>query len=274
MYRLVASDMDETFLDANHAIPEANLRALRRMKELGVLFVPSSGRWYSSIMDNFTGEARDLLEGSYVLSYNGGFINRVGDSEPLTTCGLSHACAEELYARGRELGLCMHINVADGHVFVPDADEDEREYLTSISGVTHISSADHPDLSFLGDRDIVKLLYADRDFDALQKLGAQLAPMAERLGVEITFSSKRYLEFMPAGIDKGTGLTRLAGMLGIPMSEVIAVGDSSNDLAMIEAAGLGVGVANVTDDVRPHCDVVLESAGTDGAFTELVERFL
>ena len=274
MYRLVASDMDETFLDANHAIPEANLRALRRMKELGVLFVPSSGRWYSSIMDNFTGEARDLLEGSYVLSYNGGFINRVGDSEPLTTCGLSHACAEELYARGRELGLCMHINVADGHVFVPDADEDEREYLTSISGVTHISSADHPDLSFLGDRDIVKLLYVDRDFDALQKLGAQLAPMAERLGVEITFSSKRYLEFMPAGIDKGTGLTRLAGMLGIPMSEVIAVGDSSNDLAMIEAAGLGVGVANVTDDVRPHCDVVLESAGTDGAFTELVERFL
>lgn len=274
MYRLVASDMDETFLDANHAIPEANLRALRRMKELGVLFVPSSGRWYSSIMDNFTGEARDLLEGSYVLSYNGGFINRVGDSEPLTTCGLSHACAEELYARGRELGLCMHINVADGHVFVPDADEDEREYLTSISGVTHISSADHPDLSFLGDRDIVKLLYVDRDFDALQKLGAQLAPMAERLGVEITFSSKRYLEFMPAGIDKGTGLTRLAGMLGIPMSEVIAVGDSSNDLAMIEAAGLGVGVANVTDDVRPHCDVVLETAGTDGAFTELVERFL
>ena len=44
MYRLVASDMDETFLDADHAIPEANLRALRRMRELGVLFVPSSGR--------------------------------------------------------------------------------------------------------------------------------------------------------------------------------------------------------------------------------------
>lgn len=274
MYRLVASDMDETFLDSNHTIPEANLRALRRMKELGVLFVPSSGRWYSSIMDNFTGEARDLLEDSYVLSYNGGFINRVGDPEPLTTCGLTRECAEELYAKGRELGLCMHINVADGHVFVPDADENEREYLTSVSGVTHISSADHPDLSFLGDRDIVKLLYVDWDFDALQKLGAQLAPMAERLGVEITFSSKRYLEFMPAGIDKGTGLTRLAGMLGIPMSEVIAVGDSSNDLAMIEAAGLGVGVANVTDDVRPHCDVVLETAGTDGAFTELVERFL
>lgn len=274
MYRLVASDMDETFLDSNHAIPPANLRALRRMRELGVLFVPSSGRWYSSIMDNFPGEARELLEGSYVLSYNGGFINRVGDSEPLTTCGLSRACAEELYARGRELGLAMHINVADGHVFVPDADDDERAYLASISGVTHVNSKDHPDLSFLEGRDIVKILYVNRDFDALQELGASLTPVAERLGVEVTFSSKRYLELMPAGVNKGTGLARLAEMLEIPLSEVIAVGDSANDLSMIQAAGLGVGVANVTDDVRPSCDVVLDTTGMDGAFEELVERFL
>lgn len=274
VYRLVASDMDETFLDSNHAIPPANLRALRRMRELGVLFVPSSGRWYSSIMDNFPGEARELLEGSYVLSYNGGFINRVGDPEPLTTCGLSRACAEELYARGRELGLAMHINVADGHVFVPDADDDERAYLASISGVTHVNSKDHPDLSFLEGRDIVKILYVNRDFDALQDLGASLAPVAERVGVEVTFSSKRYLEFMPAGVNKGTGLARLAEMLEIPLSEVIAVGDSANDLSMIQAAGLGVGVANVTDDVRPSCDVVLNTTGMDGAFEELVERFL
>lgn len=274
MYRLVASDMDETFLDSNHAVPPANLRALRRMRELGVLFVPSSGRWYSSIMDNFPGEARELLEGSYVLSYNGGFINRVGDPEPLTTCGLSRACAEELYARGRELGLAMHINVADGHVFVPDADDDERAYLASISGVTHVNSKDHPDLSFLEGRDIVKILYVNRDFDALQELGASLTPVAERLGVEVTFSSKRYLELMPAGVNKGTGLARLAEMLEIPLSEVIAVGDSANDLSMIQAAGLGVGVANVTDDVRPSCDVVLNTTGMDGAFEELVERFL
>ena len=58
------------------------------------------------------------------------------------------------------------------------------------------------------------------------------------------------------------------------MSEVIAVGDSANDLSMIKAAGLGVGVANVTDDVRPYCDVVLETAGAEGAFSELIERFL
>ena len=112
-------------------MPRANLRALKRMRELGVLFVPSSGRWYSSIMDNFSGEARELIEGGYVLSYNGGFINRVGDPTPLTTCGLSNECANAIYAKGLELGLCMHVNVADGHVFVPDADG------ARLSGIDH-----------------------------------------------------------------------------------------------------------------------------------------
>ena len=266
MYKLVATDMDETFLDHDHQIPEANIRAMQRMKELGVLFVPSSGRWYSSIMDNFAHLDPALLEGSYVISYNGGFINRVGDPNPLTSCGIGRACAEELYALGRELGKCMHVNVADGHVFVCDAPEAERTYLEKISGVTHFSSAEHTDLSFLDSRDIVKLIFMDPDFEGLQQLGRELEPMAQRLGVEITFSSKRYLEFMPAGIDKGYGLKKLAEMLGIPMDQVIGVGDSANDLAMIKAAGLGVGVANVTDDVRPYCDIVLESTGDDGAF--------
>lgn len=274
MYKLVATDMDETFLDHDHQIPEANIRAVQRMKELGVLFVPSSGRWYSSIMDNFAHLDPALLEGSYVISYNGGFINRVGDPNPLTSCGIGRACAEELYALGRELGKCMHVNVADGHVFVCDAPEAERTYLEKISGATHFSSAEHTDLSFLDSRDIVKLIFMDPDFEGLQQLGRELEPMAQRLGVEITFSSKRYLEFMPAGIDKGYGLKKLAEMLGIPMDQVIGVGDSANDLAMIKAAGLGVGVANVTDDVRPYCDIVLESTGDDGAFEELVEKYL
>lgn len=46
------------------------------------------------------GEARELIEDGYVLSYNGGFINRVGDPTPLTTCGLSNECANAIHAKG------------------------------------------------------------------------------------------------------------------------------------------------------------------------------
>ena len=43
---------------------------------------------------------------------------------------------------------------------------------------------------------------------------------------------------------------------------------------MIEAAGLGVGVAQRQRDVRPLCDLVLDTRGQDGAFMELVDRVI
>lgn len=274
MYRIVATDMDETFLDHDHQIPQGNLEAIKRMRELGVMFVPSSGRSYPSIMANFAHLDPELLEGSYIISYNGGFINRFGDPTPLTTCGLGKERTEKVYQVGRELGYCMHIAVADGRYFICDAPQSELDYLSSLSGIVYFKAADEPDLSFLDGLDIVKILFMSDDFEELQQRGASLADFARELEIDLTYSSGRYLEFMPAGINKGTGLRRLAELLGVPVEETIGVGDSANDREMIRDAGLGVGVANVTDDVRPYCDVVLDTAGPDGAFPEIVERFL
>ncbi|MDY2777115.1 MAG: HAD-IIB family hydrolase [Collinsella sp.] len=274
MYKIVATDMDETFLDHDHQIPEANLEALRRMRELGVLLVPSSGRSYPSIMHNFEHVDPELFEGSYIISYNGGFINRFGDPEPLTTCGLGKERTELVYRRGRELGLCMHIAVADGRYFICDAPQSELDYLSSLNGIVYFKAADEPDLSFLDGLDIVKILYMSEDFEYLRGLGSDLAGFARDHEIDLTYSSGRYLEFMPAGVNKGTGLIKLAEILGIPIDQTIGVGDSANDLEMIQAAGLGLGVSNVSDDVRPHCDVVLDTSGEEGAFMEIVDRFL
>ncbi|MEE1158940.1 MAG: HAD family hydrolase, partial [Atopobiaceae bacterium] len=83
MYRLVATDMDETFLASDHTIPQANVDAILAMREKGVLFVPASGRAYGSIMSSLRTLPPACLEDSYVISYNGGCINRVGEDEPL-----------------------------------------------------------------------------------------------------------------------------------------------------------------------------------------------
>ena len=56
------------------------------------------------------------------------------------------------------------------------------------------------------------------------------------------------------------------------MADTVGVGDSANDLAMIRAAGLGVGVANASPDILPFCDLVLDTAADDGAFGELLDR--
>ena len=80
------------------------------------------------------------------------------------------------------------------------------------------------------------------------------------------------INIVVADIEKAA--EKWADLLGIDIAETIGVGDSENDRAMIEAAGLGVGVANVSDDMRPCCDLVLYTCADDGAFPELVRRVI
>lgn len=64
--------------------------------------------------------------------------------------------------------------------------------------------------------------------------------------VEISSSWWNNFEVNPAGVTKGTALTRLADRLGIPMSQVMAIGDNDNDIPMLEQAGYGVAMGNAT----------------------------
>ena len=269
MYRIVASDMDETFLDGRHKIPPANLEALARMRELGVLFVPSSGRGYLSIMDNFASVDPALMEGTYVLSYNGANINRYGDPTPLCESELDHTLANELWGLGIRHGLGLHAYTPDCHIYVRDLPESERVYLSSLK---RIVEHDEPNLDAFPV--ISKMLFMNEDLAWLHEFAHEKVEPLLGGRAEVTYSSGRYLEVIPACVNKGTGLAKLAEMLGIEVSETIGIGDSANDREMIEAAGLGVGVANITDDVRPLCDVVLKTRGEDGAFMELVESVI
>ena len=75
------------------------------------------------------------------------------------------------------------------------------------------------------------------------------------------------------GISKGLALQRLAADMGIPVEEFLAVGDSENDLEMIQAAGVGVAVANARDPVKAAAGYVTENRDGDG-FVEAVTRYL
>lgn len=75
------------------------------------------------------------------------------------------------------------------------------------------------------------------------------------------------------GISKGLALRKLAAEIGIPVQEFLAVGDSENDLELIEAAGVGVAVANARDALKAAAGYVAEKGDGDG-FVEAVTRYL
>ena len=74
------------------------------------------------------------------------------------------------------------------------------------------------------------------------------------------------------GVNKGTALRELAGEMGIQPSEMMAIGDSENDIEMLEAAGVGVAVRNAPAATMSAADWVSEGAYGDG-FVEAVKKY-
>ena len=55
---------------------------------------------------------------------------------------------------------------------------------------------------------------------------------------------------MCKGVTKGNALLSLADYLGIPRENTFAIGDSDNDISMIEDAKYGIAMGNATDGVK------------------------
>lgn len=273
MYRLIACDLDETLLDSAHQIPERVRRAVSAARERGARFVPATGRPFESV-DGTLAELGLLGErGEYVISFNGGVITENSDdAHPLTTCSLAPDVAERLYEEGIARGLCIHVYTLE-RVYLYNYWPAERAY---IEGRMNIVETREPTLDFVerGGEVVVKLLFMSLDMDELRRTERELAASGLTDGLDVVYSSNRYLEFNAPGINKGAGLLALAERLGIAPEETMAIGDNSNDVPMIRAAGLGVAVANASDEARAAAGYVCAADNDAGGVAEAIERFV
>lgn len=83
-------------------------------------------------------------------------------------------------------------------------------------------------------------------------------------GVLVTSSHPSNIEVSAEGVSKRSGLERLCTELGIQLSEVMAIGDSHNDLDMLRAVGLGVAMGNGSDEVKEAADEITKTNAEDG----------
>lgn len=91
-----------------------------------------------------------------------------------------------------------------------------------------------------------------------------------RLGLDCQLLRNRgELMVLPSGVSKGTGLVAALDELGLSVHNTLALGDAENDLALLEAAEVGVAVANAVPSLKQHADLILD--GVDG---EAVAEFL
>lgn len=87
------------------------------------------------------------------------------------------------------------------------------------------------------------------------------------------FSYETYLEIIRRDVDKASALLVLGQYLGIHPSEMVAIGDMDNDIAMLQMAGVGIAMGNAPDHVKTEADWVTETNNRDGV-AAAIERLM
>ena len=117
-----------------------------------------------------------------------------------------------------------------------------------------------------------KIVGVSKDFELLARCERDLrATLADQ--ATVARSQSYYLDITHPLANKGVALSKLAGLLNIPLAEIAVIGDGGNDVAMFERSGLSIAMGNAGPDVQRAADVVTGSNRDDG-FAEAIERFI
>jgi HAD superfamily hydrolase (TIGR01484 family) len=223
-YKLIAVDLDGTLLNEESQISEETAYWLGRAQEAGFHVCFATGRGQKS---SYPFMQQLNLPGPFVF-VNGSEIWLTKDQ-----LHLRHTMPVEDVLTLREMAI------AEGIWY--------WAYCTD--GVYNINNW-HPNPHAT---EWLKFGFNSYDLGILARLNAK----AEQMGrFEITNSDVDNLELNPKGISKATGLQEVCKLLGITMDQIVAFGDSRNDLKMIQAAGLGVAMGNAQDVVKQAADHV------------------
>lgn len=258
--RLLVLDIDGTIAGESNTIREPVLAAIRAAQATGVQVAIATGRMFCSAVRFHQAVGSHLP----LIAYQGALIKdpqtqHVYRHWPLEAAMVARILNDLEYSRWRS-ALSIHVYL------------DDRLHVCELSPVTRCyveRSAIEPvvvgDLRQLLPEGPTKILALSEDADPIAELMMYLRQRYTPTEVYLTRSVPTFLEAAHPAVNKGTAVRYLAEeLLGIPASQVMAIGDNFNDMEMLQYAGFGVAMGNAPTAVQAMADWVAPSVEADG----------
>ena len=277
--KIISLDLDGTLLDSQKRLSEANRAALEEAAAKGVHIVPTTGRFFGMMPQ----AVRDLPFVRYAITINGA---QVYDRETDTAI-----IREEI-----PLDMALDIiRLLDGYDVIYDCYRSNWGWMTeSLQAKAEDYATDThylkmvrefrkpvPDLkeylkSTAAEGDVQKVMLFARNTPGSESVTKAITEaVSERFpSIKTTSSTWNNLELNIVTAHKGNSLKRFAAHLGYTLDNCMALGDGTNDLSMIEAAGLGVAMSNAHPLVLAAADHVTVSNDEDGVAKAIREFVL
>ena len=256
--RLVAVDLDGTLLNDSKQVSDQTVSALQFLPAQGVRVVIASARPPRSVRHIHAKLGLD----TWTIHYNGALIWDEANRRVVFHQPMDGPLVREIieFARGRFEEVLIGCEALDrwytdrfdetyttetGRLFRPDL----------IAPLDEFCDQPMTKLMFLGEKSMISWL------DAL------LANRWPR--VSVIRADPELIQVMHKDASKAAALTRVAAHYGVPMDQVMAIGDAANDVPMLEAAGVAVAMDNAHPAVKRVADWVAPSNNDHGVHAAL-----
>jgi len=252
-YKILASDLDGTLLGEEQSVSSENLRAIKKMHSLGVEFVPAPGRSLGEI-------PHDIIASSYIryiITSDGAAVwDKVTEKmlitryipkdvvkfildtvKPYTNYALVHEGGKTYYDKETNMSEVFEVCHVD-------------EYFGSIIRERTHPKAEYYD--FIMNSDAVEMFCIF--FESKEALEKCRRIFLDSANLSVAQSAPYNLEICFSKAGKGNALLALGDALGVKATDIIAVGDSTNDSSLIKSAGLGLAMENACDELKTIAD--------------------
>jgi len=126
------------------------------------------------------------------------------------------------------------------------------------------------------DWDLIRVSALDLDEDTADALATEFSRNKNMYVIKavLPYNGLWAVDFTLAGVDKASGIARVGQTLGVNPTNMVAVGDSYNDLPMLEACGFSVAMGNAPPEVKDAAEFVAPSVAEDGLAVAISEYVL
>ncbi|CDB09974.1 MULTISPECIES: Cof-type HAD-IIB family hydrolase [Bacteroides] len=267
-YKLLVLDVDGTLLNDAKEITKRTLSALLKIQQMGVRVVLASGRPSYGLMK----VAKTLELGNYggfILSYNGCQIINAQNGEILFERRINPEMLPYLEKKARKNGFAL-FTYHDNLILTNNSDD---EHVLDEAELNDLVVIEEEEFSTAIDFAPCKCMLVSDDEAALVALEEH---WKKRLsGVLDVFRSEPFfLEVVPCSVDKANTLGALLEHLGVKREEVMAIGDGTCDVAMLQLAGMGVAMGQAPDSVKACADYITASNEEDGVAAAVEKMIL
>ena len=260
MYQIIFSDIDGTLRNSKREITEKTKECIKKLKEIGIEIILCSGRPRAEVEK----VSKECDASRYIISSNGAEVYDYISKKVIYSNPMKMTNCKELCDIAIQNNCIISMHQGNNRITNKEKYNDTTEIVLNSKELKDVISKES----------IVQCVILDKEIQKIRNVREKILQLD---GIRIINESKcltnpnekntgtLYCDIVDKSTSKGQALKNLCEILGVNSKDTIGIGDSFNDIEMLDFVGYSVAMGNAIDSLKRHVNEVTCTNDEDGA---------